>query len=157
MPKNSYTVRYELSVTSSLVTHVDAVRDLSDTLDLSCRQCSSTRQLSPRSACLIHHIRRLKQIRRLLRPEVTATVTSAFVLSKLDYCNAILAGLFKSTIAPLQRTENAAARLIALLASATTSQAPSYLTDIVTQTASVTSDHDFGPAAVAAMNNHGRD
>ena len=94
---------------------------------------------------------------------------SAFVLSKLDYCNAILAGLPKSTIAPLQRAQNAAARLIGLVAPRDhvasmlqqlhwlpvqyriiyklcllmhyihTSQAPSYLTDIVTQTASVTS------------------
>jgi len=37
---------------------------------------------------------------------------NTFVYSRLDYCNAILAGLPKSTIAPLQRTEDAAARLI---------------------------------------------
>jgi len=120
------------------------------------------------SACF-YHIRRLKQIRRLIGPKVTATLMSAFVLSKLDYCNAILAGLPKSTIAPLQRAQNAAARLIGLVAPRDhvtsmlqqlhwlpvqyrityklcllmhlihTSQAPSYLTDIVTQTASVTS------------------
>ena len=41
---------------------------------------------------------------------------SAFVLSKLDYCNAILAGLPKSTIAPLQHAQNTAARLIRLVA-----------------------------------------
>ena len=94
---------------------------------------------------------------------------SAFVLSKLNYCNAILAGLPKSTIAPLQRAQNAAARLIGLVAPRDhvtkmlqqlhwlpvqyrisyklcllmhliyTLQAPSYITDIVTQTASVTS------------------
>ena len=37
------------------------------------------------------------------------------MLSKLDYCNAILAGLPKTTIAPLQRAQNAAARLVARL------------------------------------------
>jgi len=52
------------------------------------------------SACF-YHIRRLKQIRRLIGPEVAATFMSAFILSKLDYCNAILAGLPESTIAPL--------------------------------------------------------
>jgi len=67
------------------------------------------------SACLFH-IRRLKQIRRLLGPEATATVISAFVLSRLDYCNAVLAGVPKFTIAPLQRAQNAAARLILRLA-----------------------------------------
>jgi len=33
------------------------------------------------------------------------TVVSAFVLSGLDYCNAVLAGLPKSSIAPLQRAQ----------------------------------------------------
>ena len=65
------------------------------------------------SACFFH-IRRLKQIRRLLGPEAAATLIFAFVLSRLDYCNAVLAGLPKVTIAPLQRVQNAAARLIIL-------------------------------------------
>jgi len=67
------------------------------------------------SACFFH-IRRLKQIRRLLGPEATATLISAFMLSRLDYCNAVLAGLPKVTIAPLQLSQNAAARLIRRLA-----------------------------------------
>ena len=62
------------------------------------------------------HIRRLKQIRRLLRPEVTATLISAFILSRLNYCNAVFADLPKVTIAPLQRAQNAATRLILRLA-----------------------------------------
>jgi len=37
---------------------------------------------------------------------------SAFVISRLDYGNAVLAGLPQSTIAPLQRVLNAAARLV---------------------------------------------
>jgi len=44
------------------------------------------------SACFFH-IRRLKHIWRLLGPKVTATLISAFMLSRLDYCNAVLAGL----------------------------------------------------------------
>jgi len=58
------------------------------------------------------HIRRLRQIRRLLRRGVTAKLVSAFVISRLDYGNAVLAGLPQSTIAPLQRVLNAAARLV---------------------------------------------
>ena len=58
------------------------------------------------------YIQRLRQIRRLLRRDVTAKLISALVISRLDYGNAVLAGLPRSTIAPLQRALNAAARLV---------------------------------------------
>ena len=59
-------------------------------------------------------MRRWKQIRRLLVKDVAAGLVSAFILSRLDYCNAVLAG-HRSTIAPLQRVQNAAARPVAPL------------------------------------------
>ena len=43
---------------------------------------------------------------------MTAQLVSALILSRLDYCNAVLAGLPASTLAPLQRVLNAAARLV---------------------------------------------
>jgi len=39
------------------------------------------------------HLRRLRSVRRQLGRELTARLVSALVLSCLDYCNAILAGL----------------------------------------------------------------
>jgi len=63
------------------------------------------------SSCFFQ-LHRLKQVRRILGPEITASLVSAFIKSRLDYCNALLAGLPKSTIAPLHRVENATARLI---------------------------------------------
>ena len=42
---------------------------------------------------------------------------SAFVLSRPDYCNPALAGLPQKTLQPLQRAQNAAARLVANLGS----------------------------------------
>jgi hypothetical protein len=54
----------------------------------------------------------LWQVRRLVGQEITAQLVHAFVLSRVDYGNSVLAGLPKSTIAPLQRVQNAAARLV---------------------------------------------
>ena len=42
----------------------------------------------------------------------TTRLLSAFIMSRLDYCNAVLAGLLASTLAPFQRALNAAARLM---------------------------------------------
>ena len=62
-------------------------------------------------ACFFH-IRRLRSVRRQLGCQVTAQLVTALILSRLDYCNAVLAGLPASTLAPLQRVLNAAARLV---------------------------------------------
>ena len=73
------------------------------------------RHVNKVASLCFHHIHRLKQVCKLLGPGVATTLVSAFVLSRLDYCTAILAGLPKTTIAPLQRAQNAAARLVAQL------------------------------------------
>ena len=62
-----------------------------------------------------YHLRRLKKVRRILGPTITSRLVSAFVTSRLDYCNALLAGLPQPTIAQLQRVQNAAVRLVSNL------------------------------------------
>ena len=62
-------------------------------------------------ACF-YHLRRLKKVRRILGSSVTCSLVTSFVTSRLDYCNALLAGIPQSTIAPLQRVQNAAVRLV---------------------------------------------
>ena len=59
-----------------------------------------------------YQLRRLRSIRRHLGRDVTHRLVCAFVFSRLDYCNALFAGLPVSTLAPLQRVENAAARFV---------------------------------------------
>jgi len=44
--------------------------------------------------------------------DIMMQLTSAFILSRLDYCNIILAGLPKLSTSTLQRVQNAAARLV---------------------------------------------
>ncbi len=62
-------------------------------------------------ACFFH-LRRLRQIRDCLDDDSTRTVVVALVLSRLDYCNAILAGLPDLTLSPLTRVLHAAARIV---------------------------------------------
>ena len=66
------------------------------------------------SACFFQ-LRRIRQLKRILSQAALQRVVSSLVLSRLDYCNAVLAGLPASTTAPLQRVQNAAARLVANL------------------------------------------
>ena len=51
-------------------------------------------------------------MRNKVGQNVTTRLVCALVLSRLDYCNAVLAGLPDATLAPLQRVLNAAARLV---------------------------------------------
>ena len=55
---------------------------------------------------------RIGSIRSLLTTEATATLVSAFILSRLDYCNSLLSGCPRSLILRLQKVQNNAARLI---------------------------------------------
>ena len=57
-------------------------------------------------------LRRLRSIRRQVPTAVFQSLVVALVLSRLDYCNSVLAGLPASLIQRLQSAENAAARLI---------------------------------------------
>ena len=72
----------------------------------------SMKQHVAKVAASCHYLRRLRQIRRCVGKEVTIRLVLALVISRLDYCNSLLVGLPQSTLAPLQRVQNAAARLV---------------------------------------------
>ncbi len=57
----------------------------------------------------LHNIRK---IRPFLTQHAAQLLVQALVISRLDYCNALLAGLPSNTIKPLQMIQNAAARLV---------------------------------------------
>ena len=57
-------------------------------------------------------MRRVRRVRRSLDSESAATLVHAFVTSRIDYCNVLLAGAPKATTDKLQRPLNAAARLV---------------------------------------------
>ena len=55
---------------------------------------------------------RISSIRHLLTVTATKTLLSAFVLSKLDYCNSLLCGSPQFILHTLQRVQNSAASLV---------------------------------------------
>ena len=57
-------------------------------------------------------LRRISSIRHLLSTSATKTLVCSFVLSRLDYCNSVLAGSPHYLIDKLQRVQNNAARLV---------------------------------------------
>jgi len=73
---------------------------------------SSIRVCSMPSCRCFYHLRRLRSICLQLGRDVTARLVSLFVLSRLNYCNVVLAGLPTSTLVPLQRVLHAAACLV---------------------------------------------
>lgn len=98
-----------LTVGTTTIQPVKSVRDLGVQLD---SELAMKTHVSKVASSCFYQLRRLRQIRRLVGQEVTAQLVSAFVLSRLDYCNSVLAGLPRSTIDPLRRVLNAAARLV---------------------------------------------
>ena len=63
-----------------------------------------------RTCCF--ELRRLASIRRFLTSIATATLVSAFVLSRIDYCNSLLFGSTHDVTSHLQWIQNYAARVI---------------------------------------------
>jgi len=90
----------------------DVVRDLGVWLD---SELSLRQHVTKIAASCFYQLRRLRQVRRRAGREVTTRLVLALVISKLDYCNSLLAGLPTSTLNVLQKVQNAAAWLICQL------------------------------------------
>jgi len=102
-------VDLSLHVGAETIKPVSAVRDLGVVLD---DELTMKPHISKVTSVAFYHIRRQKKVRSILGAEITASLVSAFILNRLDYCNTVLANLPVYTVAPLQRVQNAAARLI---------------------------------------------
>ena len=89
-----------------------SVKNLAFTLD--CHLTMNPHFSNIARTCYIE-LRRLASIRRFLTSTATATLVSAFVLSRIDYCNSLLFGSTHDVTSHLQRTQNYAARVILCL------------------------------------------
>ena len=99
-----------LNLCSVAVEPVDSVRDLGVILN---GELSMQGHISKISSSCFFHLRRLRKICPLIDTVYAQRLASAFILSRVCYCNTVLAGLSASTLAPLQRVLNAAARFVA--------------------------------------------
>ncbi|KAJ8386055.1 hypothetical protein AAFF_G00177440 [Aldrovandia affinis] len=107
--KGSPMIDASITVEGSIVSPSQSARSLGVTLDnqlcFSCHIAAITRTCR----FSLHNIRR---IRPFLTQEATQLLVQALVISRLDYCNSLLAGLPACAIKPLQLVQNAAARLV---------------------------------------------
>ena len=96
---------------TSIVEPVNSVRDLGVHFD---EELNMRIHIGKVSAACYYHLRRLRQLRRIISASTMQRLVSAFILSRIDYCN-VLAGLPAVTLRPLQRVMHAAVRLVANL------------------------------------------
>jgi len=94
---------------SDTITAYDNVRLLGVTLS---SDLSLDRHVSIVSASCSYWLRQLRRSRRSLDAEFAAILVHAFVASRIDYCDAVLACAQKATTDKLQRVLNAAARVV---------------------------------------------
>ncbi len=95
---------FTIQLRSSTITSSSSVRNLGESLMTSWPSKSTLQRL-----LALHNIRK---IRPFLTEHAAQLLVQALVISRLDYCNALLAGLPSNTIKPLQMIQNAAARLV---------------------------------------------
>ncbi|KAI4872480.1 hypothetical protein NFI96_017479 [Prochilodus magdalenae] len=98
-----------ISFGNSLITSTEDARSLGVILDGQLSFSAHIANLTRSCRFLLYNIRR---IRPFLSQEATQLLVQSLVISRLDYCNSLLAGLPLRAIRPLQLVQNAAARLI---------------------------------------------
>ena len=89
---------------------LDCVRNLGVLLD---SQLTMKTHIGKVVSVGFFHLRRLRQLRNILDRDLRQRLVSALILSRIDYYNTVFAGLPASTLKPLQRLINAAARYVA--------------------------------------------
>ena len=99
----------ELRFHSVIIKPSSTVRDLSVWLD---SELTMHDHILRTSSTCFYHLRKLRQLCGVVSHIAMQRLVSAFVLSRLDYCNEVLAGLPSSSPAPLQRVLYAVVHLV---------------------------------------------
>ena len=109
--KHLHDLPTSITIGNAQVPFKQSVKNLGLTLD-----CHLTMNVHVTNARTCYfELRRLASIRRFLTSTATATLVSAFVLSRIDYCNSLMFGSTHDVTSHLQRMQKNAARAILCL------------------------------------------
>ncbi len=100
---------FSIQLGSSTITPSRTARNLGVVID---DQLSFTDHIATTARSCRFALYNIRKIRPFLSEQAAQLLVQALVLSILDYCNALLAGLPECTIKPLQLIQNAAARVV---------------------------------------------
>ena len=107
--KHLHSLPTSITIGNAQIPFKKSVKNLGFTLD--CHLTMNAHVSNIARTCYFE-LRRLASIRRFLTSTATATLVSAFVLSKIDYCNSLLLGSTHDMTNHLQRIQNYAVRVI---------------------------------------------
>ena len=110
--KHLHKLPTSITVGNAQIPFKQSVKNLGFTLD--CHLTMNAHVSNIAQTCYFE-LRRLASIRRFLTSTATATIVSAFVVSRIDYCNSLLFGSTHDVTSHLQRISNYAARVITRL------------------------------------------
>ncbi len=101
-PQHDFTIQ----LGSSTITPSASVRNLGVIFD---DQLTSKEHIAKTARSCRFALHNIRKIRLILTQHAAQLLVQDLVISRLDYCNALLAGLPSNTIKPLQMIQNAAA------------------------------------------------
>ena len=107
--KHLHSLPTSITIGNAQISFKQSVKNLGFTLD--CHLTMNAHVSNIARTCYFE-LRRLASIRRFLTSTATATLVSAFALSRIDYCNSLLFGSTHDVTSHLQRIHNYAARVI---------------------------------------------
>ena len=107
--KHLHNLPTSITIGNAQIPFKQSVKNLGFTLD--CHLTMNAHITNIARTCYFE-LRRLASICRFLTSTVTVTLVSAFVLSRIDYCNSLLFGSTHDVTSHLQRIQNYAARVI---------------------------------------------
>ena len=107
--KHLHNLPTSITIGNAQIPFKQLVKNIGSTLD--CHLTMNALVTNIARTCYFE-LRRLASIRRFLTSTATATLVSAFVMSRIDYCNSQLFGSTHDVTSKLRRIQNYAARAI---------------------------------------------